>query len=50
LAKGVSVLAINIRCAMTVVPRAFLRARSAGGVIDRQRKKIKIRSGEQTVL
>jgi uncharacterized membrane protein len=48
LAKGESVLAINIRYAMTVVPGLFY-----GAILwwaDRQKEEDKIRSGEQTVL
>ncbi|MDQ2099155.1 MAG: DUF2079 domain-containing protein [Tychonema bourrellyi B0820] len=48
LAKGESVLAINIRYAMTVVPGLFY-----GAILwwaDRQKEEDKIRSGEKTVL
>lgn len=48
LAKGESVLAINIRYAMTVVPGLFY-----GAILwwaDRQQEEDKIRRGEQTIL
>lgn len=48
LAKGESVLAINIRYAMTVVPGLFY-----GAILwwaDRQKEEDKIKSGEKTVL
>lgn len=48
LAKGESVLAINIRYAMTVVPGLFY-----GAILwwaDRQKEEDKIRRGEQTIL